>query len=631
MKELIKKLEDCTKKGEVEYFNGENFVAYETFLKCEELALKIDDPQWVAESTKNVGRILHRMGKYEEAKKKYLKALNILNEHRQISEKPRYLNHLANVYHYTNEFDKQCECLREALKISEEIGDDYSKAKIYNSIGVYHEIFGKYEKALIYMEKALDYFKTHKSDYAIGISYNLISSVKTKLEDFSGALDYVKKAYSVAKNNNDIHSTAFSLRNFIRIYYNQEKYEDCLGYFDELLPLKDKIENKKMNCDILRIVGLVYQKFNRDEKASTTLKDALKIAREITYFHGIAKSNEFLGDLFFKNKQYLESYRYYSNSLRTFQLILNSIKDPILKEDYKRLFEGLPEIIKKVDSILEKRSHDLPSKELEDFSKEAKNLCIQVQRQDLDENISKDCSDNVKKLYETKHLDFEIREKIRDEWCNTLSKACFMKLDEETQDYLIRYKLNVLRIPDDYKSIISKISIAVECEIRTKLFDGFRSYWNNKMKTKLRTIRDNTLDKKFIFTYYKLRSYLEEDKFLELGPLYYILSTVLKRYSFKRIPKEYTKPFEKFREYIGVKNLMFLNRITKFFDKKYKCGTNRHSFINIRNSCTHGGGRVQEKRKKMEINIGKDTFEEIENNLINQDVNLLRTFCSLEF
>jgi len=361
------------------------------------------------------------------------------------------------------------------------------------------------------------------------------------------------------------------------------------------------------------------------------LKDALKIAREITYFHGIAKSNEFLGDLFFKNKQYLESYRYYSNSLRTFQLILNSIKDPILKEDYKRLFEGLPEIIKKVDSILEKRSHDLPSKELEDFSKEAKNLCIQVQRQDLDENISKDCSDNVKKLYETKHLDFEIREKIRDEWCNTLSKACFMKLDEETQDYLIRYKLNVLRIPDDYKSIISKISNAVECEIRIKLFDGFRSYWNNKMKTKLRIISDNTLDKDFISSYYKLRSYLEEDKFLELGSLYYILSTVLKRYSFNRIPKEYTKPFEKFREYIGVKNLMFLNRITKFFDKKYKCGTNRHYFIKIRNSCVHGGGRIQEKRKKMEINIGKETFEEIENNLINQDVNLLKTFCSLEF
>ena len=631
MKELIKELENCIRKGEIEYFNWENLVAYETFLKCEELALNINDPQKVAESTKNVGRILHRMGKYEEAKKKYLKALEILNEHRLISEKPRYLNHLASVYQFTNDFDKQSEYLRDALKISGEIGDKYTTAKVYVSLGVYNEIFGRYEKALIYMEKALDYFKTHKNNYELSMSYNLISSVKTKLRDFSGALDYVEKAYSVAKNNNDIHSTAFSLRNFIRIYYNQEKYEDCLVYFDELLKIKDKLENKQMNCDILRIVGLVYQKFNQDEKALTTLNNALKIAKSITYFHGIAKSNEFLGDLFFKNKQYLESYRYYSNSLRTFQLILNSIKDPNLKEDYKRLFEGLPEIIKKVDSILEKRSYDVPSKELEDFSKEAKNLCIQVQQQDLDENISKDCSDNVKKLYETKNLDFEIREKIREKWCNDLSKVCFMKLDQETQDYLIRYKLNAIRIPDDYKSIIIKISMAVECEIRTKLFDGFRSYWNSGMKTKLRTIRANTLDKNFTFTYNKLRSYLEEDKFLELGPLYYILSTVIKRYSFNRIPKEYTKPFEKFREYIGVKNLMFLNRITKFFEKKYKCGTNRYSFINIRNSCTHGGGRVQEKRKKMEINIGKDTFEEIENNLINEDVNLLETFCSLKF
>ncbi|KKK95758.1 hypothetical protein LCGC14_2669580, partial [marine sediment metagenome] len=137
----------------------------------------------------------------------------------------------------------------------------------------------RYEKALIYMEKPLDYFKTHKNNYELGISYNLISSVKTKLEDFSGALDNVKKAYSVAKNINDIHSTAFSLRNFIRIYYNQEKYTESKVYFDELLKIKDKLENKQMNCDILRIVGLVYQKFNQDEKASTALNDALKIAK----------------------------------------------------------------------------------------------------------------------------------------------------------------------------------------------------------------------------------------------------------------------------------------------------------------------------------------------------------------
>ncbi|KKK95759.1 hypothetical protein LCGC14_2669590, partial [marine sediment metagenome] len=267
-------------------------------------------------------------------------------------------------------------------------------------------------------------------------------------------------------------------------------------------------------------------------------------------------------------------------------MILKSIKDPILKEDYKRLFEGLPEIIKKVDSILEKRSYDVPSKELEDFSKEAKKLCLQVRQQYLDENISKDCSNNVKKLYKTKNLDLEIREKIREKWCNNLSKVCFMKLDQETQDYLIRYRLNAIRIPDDYKSIIIKISMAVECEIRTKLFDGFRSYWNSGMKTKLRTIRDNTLDKKFIRTYSRLRSYLEEDTFLELGPLYYILSTVIKQNSFNRVPKDYIKPFEAFRDYIGTKNLMFLNRITNFFDKKYKCGTSRHFFINIRNSCT---------------------------------------------
>ena len=630
MKELIKKLEEFTKKGETEYFYWKNLMAYETFLKCEELALRINDPLWVAESTKNVGRVLHRMGNYEEAKRKYLNALEILDDHKQISEKPRYLNHLANVYQYINDFDKQLECLREGLEISEEIGDNYSKAKLHISLGVYFENLGSYEKALLYMEKALDYFKSHKSDYYIGLSYNLISSVKTKLLDFSGALVYVKKAYTVAKNSNNIHSTAFSLRNFIRIYYNQGKFEDSLVYFDELLEIKDKLENKKMNCDILRIIGLVYQKFNLDEKAFISLKDALKIANDITYFHGIAKSNEFLGDLFFKNERYLESYRYYSNSLRTFQLILNSIKDPNLREDYRRLFEGLPEIIKKVDLILEKGSHNLPSKELEFFSKEAKNICIQVQQQNLDKKISKDCSDNVKKLSLNTTNDFKIREGIRNDWYNVLSKECYMKLDVETQDNLILYKLNAKKIPDDFESIIQKISKVIECEIRVKLFEGFRNYWKKNNTIKLKKINDDWVSQNFKRTYNSLKAFLEEDAFLELGSLYFILSTLIKRSNFHEIPKEFLYPFEKFQDYVGIKNMKHLVNISKFFDKKYKCGEEYHYFIKIRNKCSHGGGRIQEKRKKIEIVIEKDTFLEIENNLLNGDAFLLKSFCSLK-
>ena len=141
----------------------------------------------------------------------------------------------------------------------------------------------------------------------------------------------------------------------IRIYYNQGNSEGCISCFDELLEVKDKLENIKMECDILRVVGLVYKDFNQDDKAFDAFQTSLINSKKITYYHGIAKSNEFLGDLFFKNERYLESYRYYSKSLNVFQSIFNSIKDPNLKENYKSLFERLPAIIKKVDSILEKK------------------------------------------------------------------------------------------------------------------------------------------------------------------------------------------------------------------------------------------------------------------------------------
>jgi len=205
-----------------------------------------------------------------------------------------------------------------------------------------------------------------------------------------------------------------------------------------------------------------------------------------------------------------------------------------------------------------------------------------------------------------------------------------MKLDEETQDDLILYKLNVKRIPDDYESFIQKISKAVECEIRIKLFEGFRKYWKENMPVKLKTINDGWINQKFKWNYNSLKSFLEEDKFLELKSLYFILSTLIEKYSFHKIPKEYLTPFEKFKEYIGIKNMKLLGNITKFFNKKYKCGNEYHYFIDIRNKCSHGGGKIQEKRKKIEILIEKDTFLEIEDNLLNEDVYLLKSFCSLK-
>jgi len=628
---LRKELENCTNEAETNYFNGEMQFANDIFLRCLELAIKLGDRLWIAEATKNVGRILHRTGKYEEAKEKYLEALGIIDELNMIKKKPTYLNHLANVYQFLNEFEKQYESLQEALKISTGLKDQYTTAKVYNSLGVYYEIFGDYSKALDYMQKALDYFTSQENELALVKSLNLISSVKTKMGDFSGALDDAQKVYMISKRRNDLYNLAYSLRNTIRIYYNSGDREGCLNYFDELLAVKDKLENIKMNCDIFRLIGLVYQEFNQNDKAFDAFQNSLVNSKKITYYHGIAKSNEFLGDLFFKNSRFLESYRYYSNSLNVFQSIFNSIKDPSLKENYRKLFERLPDIISKVDTILNERPYDLPADELDKFSKEAINLCVQVQKQNFRESISKECSENVKQLDRNKKNEFKRREEIKREWYQIVSEECFTKLDEETQDNLVRYKLNEDRIPDDYESIIQKISKAVECEIRAKLFEGFLSYWNNEVKVQLKDIKKSISDRMFEFDYNNLKDFLEiPGKFIKLRQLYFILLHVLHRNYINRIPEEYILPFEKFREYIGINKLKILNNIIKFFDRKYKCGNKSHSFIDIRNKCSHGGGRFQEKRIKREIKIGRETFEEIQSCLINQDINLLMNFCALE-
>ena len=63
----INDLEKCIEDAENYYFTGDMGVAYKSFLHCEKLALEFGEHKWIAATTKDVGKILHRIGKYKEA------------------------------------------------------------------------------------------------------------------------------------------------------------------------------------------------------------------------------------------------------------------------------------------------------------------------------------------------------------------------------------------------------------------------------------------------------------------------------------------------------------------------------------------------------------------------------------
>lgn len=627
--EDLEKIKEWIKIAENKYFKGEIKQAHKLFLKCEVLAKEIGNEEWIAETKKNVGRTFHRLGKYREAKVRYIEAIKIINRLNIVHKKPRYLNHLANVYQYLLEFDKDFECLIEALEISEKLDDRYLIAKIRNSLGVYYEVMGDYEKALNNLETAQKLYKDETSGFILAKLYNIIASVKTKMGENQDAMDYVEKAYKIALKNDDLSNKAYALRNKIRILYNMDEIEECMKYFDDLLLIKDQIENIQMKSDIQRVIGQIYQKRKDINKAFQNFRESLEIANGINFYHGIAKNYEYLGNLSYEIEKYLDAYMFYTKALNNFKTILNSIVDPKLKITYKKLFERLPIIIGKVDKLIENRFFEINFFDMEEISESVVNICITVHKEDIDEEIAQHCYNESKKLKQTKNKIKEKRAMFKKEWLSILPPDCFLRLNKEAQVNLIDYKILLQEFPERNDICIQVISKAIESELKLKIIEKFRTFWIKKHTNKFIYKEYWNLDSYFKFTFKKLIDYLDRDKFLDFRAISLILTEVFKLKNRKNIP-DYLKPFKIFKDYIKEANMSHLKKIIDFLKYEFKCGENYYDFIYIRNICSHGVGTEQEKRKSREIKLDNKLIKKIENQLIDEDIKLLYALCSLE-
>ncbi len=629
--EDLEKIKEWIKIAENKYFKGEIKQAHKLFLKCEVLAKEIGNEEWIAETKKNVGRTFHRLGKYKEAKVRYIEAIEIINRLNIVHKKPRYLNHLANVYQYLLMFEKYYECLIEALEISEKLDDRYFIAKIRSSLGVYYEVMGDYNKALNYLEDALKlYNEVGAMDYIFAGTYNIISSVLTKKKKFNEAIKYSEKAYILSVKNNDLNNKAYSLRNRIRCLYLQGNYGESVKYFDELLKVKDQIENIKMKSEFLRLIGQIYQKTNDLKNSYRYYQESLKIAKDLNFYHGMAETYKALGEFYNNLKQYSEAYRNFSNSLNTYEKILNSIENPKMKEYYKQKFIDLPETIKKINDILENQPFEIKFNDVERIPENAVNICKKVQNSNINEIVAKDCLEYTKKLNKTSEEIKKERENYKKIWIKILKEECFSKLDNETQDHLIRFRETLDKMPDDYRSCIRKIADAIECELRIKLFLSVREKLLKNLNEEINIDELGKNEKRFRDTLFVFKKFLMYSRLPSLGEIYRIISLVHKLDSYNHIPERYLKPFKLFKTLIGEKNINKLKKILTFFEYRFKCGVKSYPFVKIRNICSHGGGRIQDKRRGLEINLSRDIIKSIESKLINEDTELLLNLCTFE-
>jgi len=138
------------------YFAANPMKAKEFQLKALEIRKQANDSWGLAQSHNSVGLLLHKMGKYEEAKIYFMKSISIL---RDLEENPNELVHALLYMAYASDALKQYEeaflYLKEGLTISETMNNLSRTSLILGNLGLLQLELKNYASAASYLNQCL--------------------------------------------------------------------------------------------------------------------------------------------------------------------------------------------------------------------------------------------------------------------------------------------------------------------------------------------------------------------------------------------------------------------------------------------------------------------------------------------
>ncbi len=257
--------------------------------------------------------------------------------------------------------DQSIECFEKSLKLYEEIGDKIEVGKALHIIGYIYFDHGDIDKALEYYQKSLKVREEINFKEGIGESLNNIGFIYQSLGNISQALDYFHKAIKIFEDTGDKKNTAYLLNNIAFLYQGQGDTAKALSNYIKCIGILEKLEDKRAMAGSYNNMALIYQNQGDIAKALEYSKKGLAIREEIgdkkgmaasltaigaiyeiiddkragtydtalNYFlqafeirklqgekGGIARSNNNLGDVYLKRKEYAKALEYGQNAFR---------------------------------------------------------------------------------------------------------------------------------------------------------------------------------------------------------------------------------------------------------------------------------------------------------------------------
>ncbi len=214
------------------------------------LATQINYTAGAAEARRVIGISYWARGKYENALRILLQALDLYKSLNHLPGQASVYTNLGLVFDEQGEYEKALEHHQLSMHMLEKSGNNIRLATGYNNIGAVYHKMKQYPKAEEYYTRALQIRRSVVDEFGIAESLNNIGIVYQDKKEYSKALQHFKESLSIKEKMNDYNGLAMTWSNIGEVYSQQGKYEQATIYFDKALQLSRQYRFIKWEVEV---------------------------------------------------------------------------------------------------------------------------------------------------------------------------------------------------------------------------------------------------------------------------------------------------------------------------------------------------------------------------------------------
>jgi signal transduction histidine kinase len=168
-------------------------------------------------------------------------------------------NGIGLFYEKSGNFDSALIVFHKALLINKQIHNEERIGRTLDNLGTIHQHKGEYKSSLTYLLQANNSYE--KSGYTKNLPYLYlkIGWVYSETEDYATAEKWYRKGKQLSIESKDFQTAGIAINAIGVMYKKQGKYDEALKNYLEVIPIADKIKNKKLLLAVYGNIGNVYQ------------------------------------------------------------------------------------------------------------------------------------------------------------------------------------------------------------------------------------------------------------------------------------------------------------------------------------------------------------------------------------